>query len=147
MILLCDFFVSVFCMLPLTVNTKPVSQSVVSLENGKVTAWTAINLCVWNPITASSFGARVNTQSCEDELLPIFCVHGVFCVREKAFNLWAKLTVCSYSTNIYFQATAVWQVKDKTSQMLWKQREELSLLAPGIPLMMLLAVMVVSVVY
>lgn len=111
-ILLCGFFLSILCMLPITVNTKPVSQSIVSGEDGKVTAWTAINLCVWNPITASSFGAHINTSTCEDELLPFSCLQSVLYTWEQAFNLWARHTGCSSIFRLV--QLDMWKIKNFT---------------------------------
>lgn len=113
MILLSGFFLSILCMLPITANTKPVSQSIVSREDGKVTEWTAINLCVWNPITASLFGAHTNTPTCEDELLPFSCVHRVFYTWEQAFNLRAKHTGCSFIFRLV--QLDMWKIKNFTN--------------------------------
>lgn len=106
---------------PLLVATWMLRLSVSPLcleRTVKVTAWTAINLYSWNPITPSSFGAHVNTASCEDELLPISCVHRVLCIPESRHLTFGPLghnkhAFCSYSTRIYFQTSAAGQVKNK----------------------------------
>lgn len=98
-------------------NITPVSQYVVSGEDSKSNSMN-IHLFSWNPITPSSFGAHVNTASCEDELLPISCVHRVLCIPESRHLTFGPLghnkhAFCSYSTRMYFQTSAVGQVKNK----------------------------------
>lgn len=120
MILLSGFFLSILCMLPITTNTKKVCQSVYCLWRGcKVTVWTAINLCVWNPITASVLGL-IQTHRL------VKMSYFLFPVCTECF-LYLRASVSpSGQTHwlfIYFQTSAAGHVKDKKLHECCENRE------------------------
>lgn len=82
------------------INTQPVSQSFVSEKDGKLTSWTAVNLCFWKPITASSFGAHIITQCLTLTVMSYFLFPVcILYTWELTLHLWV-FVLCQVSSKV-----------------------------------------------